>query len=296
MNLIITSGKGGVGKSMIAANLALLLADEGRKVLMVDGDIHGPNVTIMLGEDEKWERVIPAFIETNAEIDQRQNPTCTVLMKDCEPGTVDVKERQVRVDPWICRRCKNCEVFCPEKSIVMRQEKRGEIYIKRTKYGFPLLVARLLTGEHGGGKVTEQLLQTAREYEYEVMVYDTIPGRGYPVQAPLKEADFAVAMAEPSWMGFSDLEKLVELIEKLSIPYGVVINRWDDSEPELAEEIAGWAGERLLGRISYDPAILTAISKREPIVRTELRAKEEIKSLLERLKESSPLGMGAAAG
>jgi Mrp family chromosome partitioning ATPase/predicted Fe-Mo cluster-binding NifX family protein len=43
------SGKGGVGKSTVAANLAVALADGGHKVGILDGDVHGPNIPKMLG-------------------------------------------------------------------------------------------------------------------------------------------------------------------------------------------------------------------------------------------------------
>jgi len=45
----ISSGKGGVGKSTVAANLAVALAASGAKVGLIDADIYGPNIPMMLG-------------------------------------------------------------------------------------------------------------------------------------------------------------------------------------------------------------------------------------------------------
>jgi ATP-binding protein involved in chromosome partitioning len=52
--IMVASGKGGVGKSTVAVNLALGLAQEGAKVGLLDADIYGPSVPIMLGlRDER---------------------------------------------------------------------------------------------------------------------------------------------------------------------------------------------------------------------------------------------------
>ena len=62
--IAVGAGKGGVGKTTVAVNLALALAKCGSRVGILDGDIYGPNVPIMLGLDTKLltdgKQIVPA--------------------------------------------------------------------------------------------------------------------------------------------------------------------------------------------------------------------------------------------
>ena len=70
---LVMSGKGGVGKSSVAVNLALTMVQAGKKVGILDVDIHGPNIPKMLGvEGEKivssGESLKPVFMPPGLKI------------------------------------------------------------------------------------------------------------------------------------------------------------------------------------------------------------------------------------
>ena len=62
--IAVGAGKGGVGKTTVAVNLAIALSKAGSRVGMIDGDIYGPNVPIMLGLKTQLmndgEKIVPA--------------------------------------------------------------------------------------------------------------------------------------------------------------------------------------------------------------------------------------------
>ncbi len=62
--IAVGAGKGGVGKTTVAVNLAIALSQCGGRVAMIDGDIYGPNVPIMLGIQTQLttdgQKIVPA--------------------------------------------------------------------------------------------------------------------------------------------------------------------------------------------------------------------------------------------
>jgi ATP-binding protein involved in chromosome partitioning len=85
-NLIaVASGKGGVGKTTVAVNLALALVKLGNKVGLLDADVYGPNVPIMLGTSE----------EPHATQDRRMFPVDAMGLKMISMGLLSPGDKPV---------------------------------------------------------------------------------------------------------------------------------------------------------------------------------------------------------
>ena len=86
--LVVMSGKGGVGKSSVAVSLALGLARRGKKVGLMDVDLHGPNVLRMLGLKEALDLTHAQFALPPDLFDNLRVISVEAIMRDREMAVI----------------------------------------------------------------------------------------------------------------------------------------------------------------------------------------------------------------
>lgn len=283
MKIVIASGKGGVGKSMLSSALAMLLAKD-KKLIAVDCDVDAPNLAIWLGGVENWDKVLPVVTSARPEIDFKKCDGCGLCVEKCHFEALKMSKGKPKLNQFLCEGCGACEVICPRGAITLKPVQNGEIKIKKTKHDFPLISGQLYPGETGSGKVVSEIKKEADNFKCDLMVIDSSPGTGCPVIASLQDSNLAVLVTEPTPSGFTDLKRVLGLVKHFNISYRLVINKWDINK-DLSQKIEKWAGKSLLGKISYDKEIFKAVANFKPILKTDLRAKKEIKLIFKKLKK-----------
>jgi MinD superfamily P-loop ATPase len=282
-NLVIASGKGGVGKSMLTSSLSILFNQQ-NKIIAVDCDVDAPNLAIWLNEEKKWQTIKKISTSEKAIVNYKKCIGCGSCAQKCQFKAIKMTPNKPQINVFTCEGCGLCEIICPTKAISLHKVKNGEIKTKKTKYNFPLITGQLYPGETGSGKVIDQVIQKAKNYQYDLMLIDSSPGTGCPVIASLKEADQVLLVTEPTPSGFNDLKRILQVVNHFAIPYFIIINKWDINK-KLSLKIKNWADKNFIGQIAYNPQIFNAISQFKPIMETDLKTKNEIISIYKKLNK-----------
>jgi MinD superfamily P-loop ATPase len=259
--VVILSGKGGTGKTSIAGSLAALAK---RKVL-ADCDVDAADLHLLLSpsvkeETEFWSGQV-------ARIDPARCTECGLCQDLCRFEAI----RDYQVDPVSCEGCGFCFQVCPASAITMRENLSGHWFVSDTRYG-PLVHARLGIAQENSGKlvaqVRKQAQQIAREQNLDYIVSDGPPGIGCPVISSLSGADLALVIAEPTFSGLHDMERVLGVCRHFGIPAVVCINKCDLNE-DNTRWIEGFAvsqGISVVSKIPFDNTVTEALVHGVPVV------------------------------
>jgi len=280
--VVIISGKGGTGKTTIAACFAALAESK----VLVDADVDAADLFILLKPGVRRQEEFRSGHK--AWLDPGLCTQCGQCVELCRAGAIS---KEFRIDPVGCEGCAVCAHFCPAGAIEMRECVCGQWFVSDTVHG-PFVHARLGAGEENSGKLVTLVRHEARiiaeERKLDWIIVDGPPGIGCPVISSVTGASAVLIVTEPTVSGIHDMKRVAELAAHFRVPAAVCINKWDINA-EAAEEIALFCqrqGIPLAGRIPYDREVARALVQRGILVEHDPtgRASGEIKLIWDRVR------------
>ena len=269
--IVVVSGKGGVGKSSITASLAVLLKRNGTNVTAIDTDVDAPNLAIVLGTALKDFMDVKA--SEKASIDQDKCIACGKCIAACKPGALIGIEEKPALIPFLCEGCGVCTLVCPTSAISIARRVNGRIGVAETPYGFKLVSGQLDMGESSSGHIVTAVKSKGRavaeDSKSDLVVVDGPPGIGCPVIASVAGADYSLLVTEPTPAARNSLDRMISVLDHFKIPASLVINRFD-LNPDYAKEMEEWVKAKwkidVVQKVPTDDNVLISLSRRKPVV------------------------------
>ncbi len=230
MIISVASGKGGTGKTIISTSLALLLSeDKALKVQFLDCDVEEPNAHIFL--KPQIDNIQPVSIPI-PQVDKTKCNFCGECSKVCYYHAIIVANGEVLLFPEICHGCGGCTLFCPENAIIEVKRKIG--VIEEGEAGDIRFIRGCLNiGEPMATPLIRDIKK--RINSDRVAIIDVPPGTSCPVIEAVHGSDFCILVTEPTPFGLNDLRLAVQVMRKLGIKHGVIINRADIGDSKVKE-------------------------------------------------------------
>jgi len=225
MKIAVASGKGGTGKSMVAANLAFTLSRT-EPVTLVDCDVEEPNLHLFFPAPViSTEVTVPIPV-----VDDTRCQHCGLCGEFCQYGALTVLPDRVLFFSELCHSCGGCMLVCPNDAIHEEPKRIGTLSASVPQPGLKLISGTLDTGSpHAVPVIRAAKKHAARD---QLVIIDTAPGTSCPVVEALDGCDACILVTESTPFGLHDLQLAVDVATRLGVPAGIVINRSDGKDQE----------------------------------------------------------------
>lgn len=290
MIITVASGKGGTGKTLVATSLALSLPEPG-KVQILDCDVEEPNVHILLRPT--IHEVQPVHVPTPS-IDEARCTLCRRCADVCAYHAIAVIVDKALVFPELCHGCGACSYFCPEKAITEVGREIGVVEAGLAG-SVAFVQGRLKVGE----PMATPIIRAAKDRidRLKTVIIDASPGASCPVVEAVAGSDFCLLVTEPTPFGLSDLTIAVEMVRKLGVPHGVIINRHGRGDDSV-ERFCASENIPILLKVPLDRRIAELYSKGITLAEGLRGWRSAFRHLVEDIESITPkasLGVGGVS-
>ena len=274
MIISVASGKAGTGKTLVATSLALSLKDNGR-VQILDCDVEEPNDHVFIKPELTGRESV--FIPV-PRIDEEKCTNCGECADVCAYNAIAAMKKKVLVFPDLCHGCGACSYLCPEDAISEENKEVGVVEMGHSD-GIQFVHGRLNVGE----VMAPPVIRKVKEHitSQGTVIIDVSPGTSCPVVESVRGSDYCILVTEPTPFGLNDLVLAVEVLRKLEIPCGVVVNRAGVGDNKV-EEYCQREDIRVLLTIPLDNRIAAYYSRGITLVEGMTQWRDKFVELFEK--------------
>ncbi len=276
MRLVLASGKGGTGKTTLAVNLALVA---GKPVSLLDCDVEAPNAHLFLKGEAIQQRIVTIPVPV---VDEEKCDGCGKCSAFCAFNAIVTFGTAPVIANEMCHGCGGCVRICPRKALCEVEHRIG--VVETFSCGPIALTHGKL--DIGVALAPPLIREVKKEGQGDLVIIDAPPGTSCPVIATLREADFVLLVTEPTPFGLNDLRLAIDVVRELALPFGVVINRAQETDalvrPYLEKEKI-----KLLAEIPDDRKIAEAYARGAMIVEALPEYRPLFSTLLQKACEAA---------
>lgn len=274
MKIAILSGKGGTGKTTVSASLVLSLPF----CQYIDCDVEEPNGAIFLKPELQESTRVKVLVP---EADMTKCNACGNCAKACQFNAIAVIKGKVLVFPEICHHCGACVIACPNDAI---REVERAIGVVEANADDTFLQGKLNLGEPISIPIISELKKRMKKDR--TVILDCSPGASCTVVQSIEGCDYCVLVTEPTPFGLHDLKIAVQLVRKMKIPFGIVLNKASDSS-KLIHDFCEDEGIDILMEIPFSKQIAEGYSKGVLPVQNDDLWKEKFEKLYEKIERGA---------
>lgn len=281
--LVILSGKGGTGKTTVAASFIALAQNKA----FADCDVDAPNLHLIHEIAAAAEVADFYGYQKAVKYDEYCND-CGKCQELCQFGAI----KDGKVNPYECEGCGVCEAFCPstgedgKKAIRLEKNISGKTILYKNGNDV-FSSAELKMGNGASGKLVTQVRRNLYNSmqgqaghsaphhcsppNMEFVIIDGSPGIGCPVIASVTGIDMVLVVTEPTLSGMHDMERIVETAGKFGAACVICINKFDVNFVN-AGKIEEYCRQRkipMVGKIPFDPQVVESVNAGKPVVLLE---------------------------
>ncbi len=286
--ITILSGKGGAGKTSVAAAIASVA----KNAVFCDNDVDAADLHLIFNPEIKERYDFDSG--TLAVIDPDVCTNCGICVEHCHFDAIHPNAiEQLEVNPFQCEGCRLCERVCPEGAIESVYNNNNHWFVSNTRFG-TLVHAKMGPGEENSGKLVTEIRKKAKEIANQInadfIINDGPPGIGCSAIASITGTDAVLMVIEPTLSGLHDAKRLVELINTFNIPVFAVINKFDLNR-EITEKVKNYLDENsisLIGKIPFANEMVESVVNEKTIIEyaPDNKISKEFYSIWEKIKNN----------